>query len=366
VIWVVRPGVLLTVRGLTVQNGASEFEPGGISAQDAGGLVVADSAVVHNHGYSAGGIQGPEHGPASILTTLVSDNSNLWARGGGIFLYNDGTGDLTEILDSEITNNVCGYSGCGVNLFDSSTGPMAHPAATISNTLIDGNSCVAYTTFGEIGGGLYSDIDTTLSGVTVSNNEAADAGGGIYVSATVIADDKTVVTGNTTSGFGGGIYATGTWQYGTIEGNTAAYGGGMAIPSGAQARDVLIEANTATTAGGGVYMSRDSQVHDSQILSNVSTGGGGGIYATYTSSAYQAVVADCTIESNVAATEGGGALIVNMGFQSISTDWGSGATDNDPDDLVFYATTSTTDPVTFSDLETAEDFVCDVGDATCE
>jgi len=57
---------------------------------------------------------------------------------------------------------------------------------------------------------------------------------------------------------------------------------------------------------------------------------------------------------------------INMRFQSISSDWGSGATDNDPDDLVFYATTTTTEPVTLSDLDTAEDFLCDPRDATCE
>ena len=368
VISVVRPGVLLTVRGLTVQNGFTRLtEPGGIAAGQAGGLVVADSVIVHNTSWYAGGLEGPEHGPASILATVVSDNSGDQGAGGGIVLHNDGTGDLTEIRNSEITNNVGGHLGGGVGFFDSSSGPMAHPAATISDTLIDGNTLGGATSSGGNGGGLSSSgVDLTLSGVTVSNNEAPDGGGGIYASANVLADEGTVVSGNTTEGFGGGIYATGVWQYGTIEGNTAASGGGMAVFAGAQVSDVSIEANTAATSGGGVYMDRGGQMRDSQILSNVSAGGGGGIYATYTRSGYGALVDGCTIEGNVAATEGGGALVVTTGFQSISSDWGAGATNNDPDDLVFYADTTTTEPVTLSDLETAEDFVCDVDAAACE
>jgi predicted outer membrane repeat protein len=366
VISVVRPGVLLTVRGLTVQNGVSDWDSGGISAQQAGGLVVEDSAVLHNSAWYGGGIVGPEHGPASILSTLVSDNSGADGSGGGIVLYNDGTGDLTEIRDSEVTNNLCGYLGGGVFVADSSGGPMAHPVATISDTLIDGNWGVASTNFGASGGGLGSFVDLTLSGVTVSNNDAPNFGGGIAVYANATADDTTVISGNTAGEGGGGIYVSGgTWQYGSIEGNTASLGGGLAL-SGGQVSDVLVEANTATTAGGGVYIYYEGGVRNSAILSNVSAGGGGGIYATYTSSQYDAVVDDCTIEGNVAAIEGGGALIVNLGFRSVSSDWGSGATDNDPDDLTFYATTTTTEPVTLSDLETAEDFVCDVRDAVCE
>src|SRR6185436_11745569 len=138
--------------------------------------------------------------------------------------------------------------------------------------------------------------------------------------------------------------------------NTAAYGGGMFLGSSAEARDVRIEANTATTAGGGVYMGEQAEVRDSQILSNVSDGGGGGIYASDTDWG-RVLAANCVIENNVAATEGGGALVDQWDFLSIASDWGSGASDNDPDDLTFYATADS-DPITLTDLEAAEDFLC--------
>jgi len=52
-------------------------------------------------------------------------------------------------------------------------------------------------------------------------------------------------------------------------------------------------------------------------------------------------------------------------FESEHTDWGTGATDNAPDDLLLlYADDE--DPIAYSDFAAAEDFVCDLEAATCE
>jgi hypothetical protein len=116
---------------------------------------------------------------------------------------------------------------------------------------------------------------------------------------------------------------------------------------------------------GGVHLQQLTAIGDSQIVSNVSDGGGGGVYVNDTSALYDADVTDCTIEGNVAATDGGGALVQGMGFRIRSSDWGAGAADNAPDDLVFYASVDS-DPVTYADLETDVDLERDVLEAACE
>jgi hypothetical protein len=58
-------------------------------------------------------------------------------------------------------------------------------------------------------------------------------------------------------------------------------------------------------------------------------------------------------------------MIVESYFVAESCGWGTGATDNAPDDLAFLFWDEA-DPVTYADLPSGGDFVCDLEAETCE
>jgi hypothetical protein len=203
-----------------------------------------------------------------------------------------------------------------------------------------------------------------LSGVTISNNESL-LGGGVYSGADdVIADDKTVVTGNAThdGGSGGGCYCTSDWLGGTFESNTAATGGGVYLWGSGQLDGVTIEGNLATALGGGVLMDVYTEIHNSVITANASDGVGGGIGTTEYDPPYDTLVADSTITANAASVSGGGAR-VQMTFESDNCDWGEKATDNTPDDVSFVDPDG--DIRSYDGLGAGEDFICDLDPGRC-
>src|SRR5205085_11223719 len=112
-------------------------------------------------------------------------------------------------------------------------------------------------------------------GVTISNNES-EIGGGV-AAGEVIADDKTVVTGNSThdGGSGGGAYV-GDWTGGRFESNTATMGGGVSLGYGGSFVGATVEANHATDLGGGLVMDAYSEITNSVITAKTSDKVGAG------------------------------------------------------------------------------------------
>lgn len=157
----------------------------------------------------------------------------------------------------------------------------------IQDSIIQGNSA-------EVGGGLYlEDCEASLSGVSFIDN-VGDYGGAIAIlagSATVV---STEITENLATYSGGGAYVDGSASSGVslvfndslFEANSAAYGGGVAIFEAA--------------------------------MSCSSTGGDHGFYSNE-------------------ATYGGGAFVdTPSSFRSTSCDWGTGRTDNRPEDVYIW------------------------------
>jgi hypothetical protein len=354
----------VTIRRLTLQHGVGELEPefdaaytagGGIQAYRARALVIESSVIRSSTAEHGGGILGPGRGDCTLVDTIVSDNTADYFGGGA---YVDGE-TFIDIQDCEFTGNTSGYLGGGLAI--RALGRHGASTATITDTLFDGN--VVEPDRDGYGGGLYSSHPRlTLSGVTISNNLAPNGGGAS--GSDVIADDKTEVVDNATyeGGHGGGV-AAGHWRYGHIEGNTATYGGGVWLRNAGEGRDLVVEGNHATNAGGGVWLAEGSTLWDSAVSGNDSDDVGGGLYVTYDTDE-TARVTNCVVNGNVAATAGGGAM-VEGNFESDDTDWGGGATDNVPDDLLFLYDDAE-DPITYSDFAGAEDFVCDLEAPSCE
>jgi hypothetical protein len=101
------------------------------------------------------------------------------------------------------------------------------------------------------------------AGSLITGNSSSSAGGGVYVNGSGASFTMSggAISGNTASGFGGGVYVFGgtfTMSGGAVSGNTASYGGGgvYVIDSGASftMSGGAVSSNTAYSYGGGVYV----------------------------------------------------------------------------------------------------------------
>jgi predicted outer membrane repeat protein len=115
------------------------------------------------------------------------------------------------------------------------------------------------------GGAIFSNENLTLTNVTVQNNNAANSGGGVYVTgANLTLTDGTSITGNNAENQGGGIYinagtlnltgsepVSGTYHFVDISSNNAELGGGVyAINANVISHLAKVHDNNASYGGG--------------------------------------------------------------------------------------------------------------------
>jgi uncharacterized repeat protein (TIGR02543 family) len=191
------------------------------------------------------------------------------------------------------------------------------------------------------GGGVYNDDTGTVTNCTMTGNSASGYGGGICNNGGAV--DNCTMTVNSANGSGGGIYNTNgvTISNCIISGNSATYGGGIynsesctvinctvtgntssdscgGIDNDGTVSDCVVTGNSTRWAGGGI--SNDGMVINCIIRENSSSSGsGGGI-----DNGYDSVVANCVITGNT-SNEGGG--INNKGTLVQCTVVGNSATD---------------------------------------
>jgi hypothetical protein len=197
-------GVTTAISGLTITNGNS--------ADDGGGIYNDHSTVTVSN------------------CTLSSNSGSDW--GGGIFNFGYGGSAALMVVASTLSGN---SAGAGGGIYNDGYGGSA--ALTVVASTLSGNSA------DDVGGGIYNDglegsATLTVIASTFSGNSADDVGGGIYndglegsATLTVIAS---TFSGNSASQ-GGGIYnhtcytqsATLTVVASTFNGNSASQGGGI-------------------------------------------------------------------------------------------------------------------------------------------
>ncbi len=281
----------------------------------------------------AGGAIYLDQGSMLTLTdSLISNNSA--ANGGGIVVGTQGT----LILDSSqvLTNTATMGGAVGGGIWNSGG------TVVITDGLVSGNH-------GDVNGaGIASEVDGTLSlsNTVVSGNTTTQAGGGIYVSSGRVTLINSQVSNNAANGStqnGGGIMikTVGGTAYMTLTNtaittNTASYeGGGIAVwPDFTWGGNTYLTINGGTMSGnhahqGGGAMEFNANIGTSanqlvisgtQIMFNGSdTTGSGGL--DLSSGAYTVTIANSVIDQNQTGTSGsGGGLYSNGNLSIVNTD----------------------------------------------
>ncbi|MDO8615594.1 MAG: right-handed parallel beta-helix repeat-containing protein [Dehalococcoidia bacterium] len=208
----VKSGGVVSISGVTIQNGSGGEGGGGI-VNETGTVTLTNSTVSGNTaGYAGGGIVNYGGSTLTLTNSTVSGNtanSSVYG-GGGIVNY---AGSTLTLTNSTVSGNTTDSGG---GIFNDGT-------MTLTNSTVSGNT--ASRVGGGGGGGIFNGGTMTLTNSTVSGNTAASNGGGIvnYRGSTVTLTNSTV-SGNTASASGGGIYNNDgalTLANSTITNNTA-------------------------------------------------------------------------------------------------------------------------------------------------
>ena len=182
----------------------------------------------------------------------------------------------------------------------------------ISSTIIDGNASDCVVTFINV-----EDTTAVLTGFTITNGSGSN-GGGIDCYSSSPSLENLLVSGNSTTNYGGGIYiwadSNPDLQNVTITGNSAAMvGGGISCwDSSPSLENVTISGNSAEMHGGGLHFTcSNSSLQNVTISGNSAIGGGGGIYCSGSSPSLVNVSISNNSSGGGGGYEGGGIICAN-------------------------------------------------------
>ncbi len=263
-----------------------------------------------NSGPSAGAIS-ISAGNLSILNSEFTGNvttDHAWGTTGGTIAAGTGFAGTLAIIDSSLTGNT-GTKASAVHLNSQAAGGVT---LFIERTTIKGNSSdnADYGTISVVATNGVQPHQVTVRDSIISEN----TGRGLNLwGHTVI--ERSTITGNTTTGWGGGLYHFG--NDGSLEvidsrfeGNQASQGGGLyAGGRSTTIRGSLFLANSSSGQGGGLFL---GPTHDgsglilnSTISGNSAVTNGGGLFAARTTIANSTIVGN-TADANGVGFQGGG------------------------------------------------------------
>lgn len=228
--------------------------------------------------------------PGSKITNCTAYNGGAvhgkyqWEAWGATFSNNTAADLKADVNSTTYDSMNYGYGGAcyGGSLYNctiSNNTAAESGGGTYGSSLYEG--CVVENNEASLyGGGVcrYND-DITVSDSIIRNNKVLSTGGrggGIYSAKTVT---NCVISGNEAASHGGGLYVqNGTVTGCTISGNTAKYGGGVyAYYNSITFIDNTFSYNQATETGGGLNSDAMSKVTNCTFANN-SAKSGGGIY----------------------------------------------------------------------------------------
>ncbi len=321
----------LTVDGLTaIDNNAANRAGGGVEVVD-GDASFTDAFLRLNDVNGTAGSPAPGNGGAFHVTgnsstitfedTIVSDNEAA-SEGGG--LWNQ-VGSTMNITNTQVTGNVAygdAADNGGGGIFNN--GGTLNYTNTSAISSLSNNSAVGAA--GSGGGLLSTDGVVTLIGISIGENDAVRAGGGIEIIEGTLNMTDVLMDLNVTGaapGNGGGLHITGGANSnitgGIVSNNSAAReGGGLWNGSGVMTLDaVLIDANIANgnaadDGGAGIFNNGGTlNVTNGTVVSNNiafgTSASGGGLLST----AGDVTVTNSTFNANLANRAGGAIELID-------------------------------------------------------
>ena len=279
-------GVGVSLTGLTIRNGRSAAEGGGVRCEHSA-LAILDSSIDHNVAAGGGGLYASTCALVLRNNQILSNDVGI-LNGGGALLV-----DSTGIIESNHFLYNHGEEGGGI---DSREGDVG---------IID-NELRANT--GHRGAGLHHDSNARISGNRINDNIANWTGGGIHVVGHAPMISSNTVSGNQSMNDGGGIYlhqsAATIIGNDVIDNSTLDDGGGIrAFESPCTIQDNLVERNHANDGGAGIRVSHiPATLLNNIVRDNVAGGVGGGMDLDNDASTVRGGV----ISGNRAGGSGGG------------------------------------------------------------
>ncbi|NEO85781.1 MAG: CHAT domain-containing protein [Spirulina sp. SIO3F2] len=281
----------VTLQDLTIQNGSTTDNGGGIYSNNLSGtLTLLNTTVSGNTGSSnsskGGGIG--SRGAVTLTNSIVS--GNLADLGGGVY----SRGDLT-LNTTTISNNVAGGIGGGISSFgttisltnstvsDNSAGGGGgiHTFLSAISDLILTNSTVSRNTSGSSGGGIQKRDggNLTLINSTVSDNSAGGNGGGIVTysngGGNITLLNSTISGNSTSSAAGGGVFgrpttitnSTISGNYGRRAGGGIVTFGGLTLTNSTVSNNTLVaDPSSSNYGGGGIFIFDDAVTLNNSVI----------------------------------------------------------------------------------------------------
>ncbi|GAB4444768.1 MAG: hypothetical protein Kow0031_27200 [Anaerolineae bacterium] len=269
----------VTINDLTLTRFRNLLSGAAVKNSGRAPLTLNNVSLIENIGGFGGGGAVTAVGPVTVTNSLIAGNGTTVGDGGGI-IVKDG-GSLT-VLDSEFSDNSAERHGGAIAI---ETGALG---VNITNSIFDGNSA-----FGN-GGAIHQLGGTmTISASAVSNNTAAEHGGGIKALGILTLTDS-AIDGNNASRGGGGLDNEGSLTVSgvTFRNNSAGKSGG-----------------NKGTGGGFQSNAGNTRIENSTFNGNRASGtsdDGGGAIMVYGGTV---LLDSVTIAGNSSATKGGGIAV---------------------------------------------------------
>ncbi len=202
-------------------------------------------------------------GNLTITSCVITDNATTDGDGGGLSLSNPGGSGIATISNSTIQNNIANTATTGNGGVGGGILAGSFTSVTLTNSQLLNNQAPQATGAKGKGGamnlGAFS--HSNIHGTTISGNQAAGDGGGIWTNQGLTIDQGTVITSNTAGGNGGGIWSDNQ---------------DVDVTSLSK---LTITGNSATGNGGGIHVDINSpqvvHLNFSRIVNNTAAAGTG-------------------------------------------------------------------------------------------
>ena len=310
---------LSVLEGSTVSDNSASVG-GGIRHYGISNTVIHGSTVARNSASSGGGgvfaqsVRYPQaelpSGTLTVVRSAIADNF-VATRPDGYFAYSYGAGGIS-IHGVNATVQESLVSGNRHEILDERWGGGIGVSGGSQLTALD--SVITGNWSSGRGGGVFSYGDLILDDVVISNNSAAKVGGGAHLAgASQLIGTR--VFNNTSLEAGGGLTAWGETQINGAEvyQNTAPRGGGIQSYGQTTVANSSIYSNEAERGGGLLVGGGEFEIATSTIFGNTAEqdGGGAAFEVSSASGLNVSSIRNVTFSGNV-ATFGGGLAIVPL------------------------------------------------------